>query len=367
MEHAATAPAAPVRFETHPSRYVHWRLEIEPPVARLLMDVQEDAAAAPRLPAQAQQLRPRRRHRARRRDPAPALRASRGAGGRGDERQGPHLLLGRQHLHARLLDPRLQGELLQVHQRDAPRPSRTPRALRPQVPGRGQRHLRGRRLRAGARLRRDPARGRRLVRGEPARGAAARRAARHRRPHARRRQAQGAPRPGRRVLEPRRGRQGQARGGVAPRGRDGAALEVRGARARARQGAGRGSPPRRRARASRWRRSAARYTRRRASSTATSRSTIDAGARVGAAHACAARKAASPRRAAAMRERGSELWALRAFRELDDALLDLRFNRPEIGVVVLQTRGDAGRVLAADAALLRATATTGSRARCCTT
>ena len=37
---------------------------------------------------------------------------------------------------------------------------------------------------------------------------------------------------------------------------------------------------------------------------------------------------------------GSELWALRAFRELDDVLLDLRFNRPEIGtVVVLQTRG----------------------------
>ena len=46
-----------------------------------------------------------------------------------------------------------------------------------------------------------------------------------------------------------------------------------------------------------------------------------------------------------MRERGSELWALRAFRELDDALLDLRFNRPEIGTVVLQTRGDAARVL----------------------
>ena len=54
----------------------------------------------------------------------------------------------------------------------------------------------------------------------------------------------------------------------------------------------------------------------------------------------------------AMRERGSELWALRAFRELDDALLDLRFNRPEIGVVVLQTRGDPAKVLAADAALV---------------
>jgi benzoyl-CoA-dihydrodiol lyase len=53
----------------------------------------------------------------------------------------------------------------------------------------------------------------------------------------------------------------------------------------------------------------------------------------------------------AMRERGSELWSLRAFRELDDVLLDLRFNRPEIGVVALKTRGDAQRVLAADAAL----------------
>jgi benzoyl-CoA-dihydrodiol lyase len=58
-----------------------------------------------------------------------------------------------------------------------------------------------------------------------------------------------------------------------------------------------------------------------------------------------------PSTAEAMRERGSDLWALRAFRELDDALLDLRFNRPEIGVVVLQTRGEAARVLAADAAL----------------
>jgi benzoyl-CoA-dihydrodiol lyase len=58
-----------------------------------------------------------------------------------------------------------------------------------------------------------------------------------------------------------------------------------------------------------------------------------------------------PQTAVDLRKRGSDLWALRAFRELDDALLDLRFNRPEIGVVVLQTRGDAARVLAADAAL----------------
>ena len=58
-----------------------------------------------------------------------------------------------------------------------------------------------------------------------------------------------------------------------------------------------------------------------------------------------------PTTAEAMRERGCELWALRAFRELDDVLLDLRFNRPDVGVVVLETRGDADRVVAGDRAL----------------
>src|SRR5262249_13441870 len=62
-------------------------------------------------------------------------------------------------------------------------------------------------------------------------------------------------------------------------------------------------------------------------------------------------EAGEPTTAAAMRERGSDLWALRAFRELDDVLLDLRFNRPEVGVVVLETRGDVANVGAADAAL----------------
>jgi benzoyl-CoA-dihydrodiol lyase len=59
-----------------------------------------------------------------------------------------------------------------------------------------------------------------------------------------------------------------------------------------------------------------------------------------------------PQTPEAMRQRGSDLWALRAFRELDDALLDLRFNHPEIGVLVLQTRGEPAHVLAADAALV---------------
>ncbi len=47
-------------------------------------------------------------------------------------------------------------------------------------------------------------------------------------------------------------------------------------------------------------------------------------------------------------------WALRAFRELDDALLHLRFNLPQIAEVVLKAEGDPAAVLAADSALLGA-------------
>jgi benzoyl-CoA-dihydrodiol lyase len=50
---------------------------------------------------------------------------------------------------------------------------------------------------------------------------------------------------------------------------------------------------------------------------------------------------------------GSSAWAIRAWRELDDALLDLRFNRPGVGVVALKTSGDAERVLAVDAMLAK--------------
>src|SRR5262245_9046695 len=47
-------------------------------------------------------------------------------------------------------------------------------------------------------------------------------------------------------------------------------------------------------------------------------------------------------------------WHLRAFRELDDALLDLRLNREEVGVVLLKTRGDAEALVKADRALYEA-------------
>jgi benzoyl-CoA-dihydrodiol lyase len=48
---------------------------------------------------------------------------------------------------------------------------------------------------------------------------------------------------------------------------------------------------------------------------------------------------------------GDRFWPLRAFRELDDALLRLRINEPEIGTVILKTEGDPARVLEADTVL----------------
>ena len=51
----------------------------------------------------------------------------------------------------------------------------------------------------------------------------------------------------------------------------------------------------------------------------------------------------------------SEPWSLRAFRELDDALLHLRFDFPDVGMVTVRTHGTAGRVKACDEALAKAT------------
>ena len=48
---------------------------------------------------------------------------------------------------------------------------------------------------------------------------------------------------------------------------------------------------------------------------------------------------------------GDQFWPLRVFRELDDALLRLRHNEPEIGTVVLKAEGDPRCVMQADAVL----------------
>ncbi len=45
-ERATGGSRVPVSFQTDPSRYRHWRLEIDGPVAALAMDVTEDAGLA---------------------------------------------------------------------------------------------------------------------------------------------------------------------------------------------------------------------------------------------------------------------------------------------------------------------------------
>jgi benzoyl-CoA-dihydrodiol lyase len=60
-----------------------------------------------------------------------------------------------------------------------------------------------------------------------------------------------------------------------------------------------------------------------------------------------------PRDGRGFAEAGCSPWALAAWRELDDAILHLRFNQPSIGVVVLKTEGDPDAVLAADETLAR--------------
>jgi benzoyl-CoA-dihydrodiol lyase len=48
---------------------------------------------------------------------------------------------------------------------------------------------------------------------------------------------------------------------------------------------------------------------------------------------------------------GDRFWALRAFRELDDAILRLRLNEPEVGTVVFRAEGNRQYVLATDRTL----------------
>jgi benzoyl-CoA-dihydrodiol lyase len=48
---------------------------------------------------------------------------------------------------------------------------------------------------------------------------------------------------------------------------------------------------------------------------------------------------------------GDDYWPLRAYRELDDALLHLRVNEPEVGLVCVHTKGPIDNVLAVDETL----------------
>jgi benzoyl-CoA-dihydrodiol lyase len=59
-----------------------------------------------------------------------------------------------------------------------------------------------------------------------------------------------------------------------------------------------------------------------------------------------------PTTAEEIQKLGDSYWPLRAYRELDDALLHLRMNEPEVGLVLLRTTGDIDDVLAVDKTLV---------------
>ena len=52
-----------------------------------------------------------------------------------------------------------------------------------------------------------------------------------------------------------------------------------------------------------------------------------------------------------IQQMGDDYWPLRAYREIDDALLHLRVNEPEIGLVCIRTKGELQNVLDRDAEL----------------
>jgi benzoyl-CoA-dihydrodiol lyase len=62
--------------------------------------------------------------------------------------------------------------------------------------------------------------------------------------------------------------------------------------------------------------------------------------------------AAAPADAAGLRQLGADCWPLAMTRELDDVILDLRTNEPELGTWVLRTAGDPDLVLSYDDLLL---------------
>ena len=60
----------------------------------------------------------------------------------------------------------------------------------------------------------------------------------------------------------------------------------------------------------------------------------------------------APADMAAFQAEGAQAWMLRCARELDDAILHLRLNEPELGLIEFQTQGDPDRVIAHEKLLL---------------
>ena len=314
-----------VSFDADPATYRHWRLDVDGRVAYAGVGRRRGRRPRARLRAEAQLLRPRRRHRA-------ATTPSSGCASSTPRCARSSSPAARTRIfcagaNIRMLAPSLapvEGELLQVHQRDPQRHRGRHRALRPDLARRGQRHRRRRRLRAGAGLRPDHAGRRPLLGRVAARGAAARRAARHRRPHPGDRQAARAPRPRRRASppEPRASRGKQAVewrlvdevGAPSAVGRDGAPsaaeLPPRAVRpADRRRGA---------SRCRRWQRERDRAT---ASATATSTRRRSTGPRAWSRSPSSGRRATSPTPWSACTSSARDFWPLAMTRELDDLIL----------------------------------------------
>ena len=99
-----------IDFQTDPSRYRHWKLNVAGDVATLTMDVDENGGLFEgyQLKLNSYDLGV---------DIELAGREGRGAA----VGQEPGVLRRRQHPHARGCHPRPQGQLLQVHQRDPQR------------------------------------------------------------------------------------------------------------------------------------------------------------------------------------------------------------------------------------------------------
>ena len=59
-------------------------------------------------------------------------------------------------------------------------------------------------------------------------------------------------------------------------------------------------------------------------------------------------QSAAPENNDALSASGAAAWVLRCARELDDALLHLRFNEPDLGVLIFRTEGDSATALQHD-------------------
>jgi benzoyl-CoA-dihydrodiol lyase len=63
---------------------------------------------------------------------------------------------------------------------------------------------------------------------------------------------------------------------------------------------------------------------------------------------------APPTDAPGIYQQGVDYWGLRAWREVDNALIRLRFSHPELGLIILKTAGDKDHILAIDEGLAAA-------------